>query len=121
MVKLILQKEGVEVGKRYHSPKRQLDILLCSSESIAWKRITMAGDGTSTLQAYSNIGELMVDKFITVKEEELSAKFVPLDKVSKSCAKYPSNEGRRSTTLNDEVLLDRVGECLMTLAATMID
>ena len=108
VAKLILQKEGFEVDKRYHSPKRQLDKLLRPSEAIARKLISMADDGTSTLQAYSHIGELMVDKFTTVIGEELSAKFVPYGKVFKSCTKYPSNEGRHCTTLLDDVLADRV-------------
>ena len=34
---------------------------------------------------------------------------------------YPHNEARHNATLRDEILVDRIKECLMTLAATMID
>ena len=116
MAKLILQTKGFEIGKKDNSHKRQLEKLLRSSETIAWKLINMANDGTTTLQTYSDIGGLMVDKFATVNGEKLSAKFLPFDKVFKTCTKYPSNEGKHSTTLNDDILADRVKECLMTLA-----
>ena len=34
---------------------------------------------------------------------------------------YPHTEARHSATLKDEILVDRVKECLVALAATMID
>ena len=88
VAKSILLRAGFEVDKRYHSLKRQADKVRYPSEPIAWKLISMADDGTATLQAYSFIGELMVDKFTTVSGQELSAMFGPFENVFKLCTKY---------------------------------
>ena len=81
----------------------------------------MADDGTATLQAYSFIGELSVDKFTMVSGQELSAMFVPFEKAFKLMTKYPSNEGKYYKPVIDGIIVERVKECLMTLARTIID
>ena len=81
----------------------------------------MASNGTTTLQAYSCIGELVVDKFTSVSGRDLRAMFTPFEKKFKLVTKYPSNEGRYYKPVIDGIIVERVKECLMTLARTMID
>ena len=93
---------------------------LRTSEPLAWKLISIDGDGTSTLQAYSALGVLQTgDTKIT--GEELSAKFLPFDKEFKTLVEYPSNEGKYNKEMKADIFADRVKEALMVLAATIID
>ena len=63
----------------------------------------------------------MADEILTIAGADLQAKYTKFEKVFKTLAAYPSNEGRHSQSLKDEVLVSRVKECMMTLATTMID
>ena len=59
---ILMEQHGFQIGENYHSPKRQSDPELRTSEPIAWKIVSIDGDGKPRLQPYSNIGELLVDE-----------------------------------------------------------
>jgi len=115
--KMILVDEGFEVGLNYYAKgHRALD----PSEPVAWKLISIAGNGSSKLQAYSGIG-VLVERYTTVAGEELAKNFGPFKKEFELCCGYPSNEAQHHVQMKNDILTCRVNECLVTLAATMID
>jgi len=63
----------------------------------------------------------VVDKFTSVSGKDLSAMFTHFEEKFKLSTKYPSNEGKYYKPVIDGIIVERVKECLMTLARTMID
>ena len=116
VAKMVLIDKGVEVGTNYYSPKA-----IGLEASRVWKLINVDGDGVVTLQPYSNIGELLVDKNTEIPGANFSAMYSPFDKQFKTIVAYPSNEAKHNKDLIDSVLVNRVKECLITLAMTMAD
>ena len=80
MAKMILLNKGFEIGKNYNI---RGDLL--PSMPIAWKLISIDGDGTSKLQTYSSIG-VLGDNYLTVTGEELSRDFAIVEKNSRCAA-----------------------------------
>jgi len=59
---MILLDQGFKIGNNYHAKGLWgLD----PSQPMAWKLISIAGNGSSKLQAYSSVGA-MVEKYKTV-------------------------------------------------------
>ena len=88
---------------------------------MAWKLISIASDGSSTLQAYSNVGVLIENSHVTVTGAELADQYNLYEKkfVLHDC--YPSREAHRVGSSKDNLIPERVRECMLALANTMID
>ena len=113
VAKMVLTAEGrFAVGENY---------ALKGEGKLPWKLISMDDEGKSTLQAYSNIGTLVIDKTVTITGADLAAKYIKYEKKFSTLVAYPSNEGKHCKSLHDEIIVGRVKECLMTLARTMTD
>ena len=80
--KMILLDQGFKIGNTYHAKG---PLASDPSQSMVWKLISIAGDGSSELQAYSGIGSL-VEKYQTVTGEELSGSFARFEKSSRCAA-----------------------------------
>ena len=91
------------------------------SEPVAWKLISIAGDGSTTLQAYSNVGALVEKSDATVTGAELADQFVLFDKKFLLHDNYPSDEAHHTGSSKTDFIPDRVRECMQVLAKTMID
>ena len=118
---VLIEQHGFQVGANYHSPKKQWDNGLRTSEPIAWKLISIDGDGKSRLQPYSTIGELLVDQETTISGEELMSKYTKYEKEFKMLVGYPQNEGKHCKEMFAEVFVDRIREALLVKAVAMID
>jgi hypothetical protein len=106
--KMVLSNKGYKEGGTY--TKAQQDVV--------WKLISIAGDGTSKLQAYSSLGQL-TEETIEITGAELARKYKAFDKSFKLLNEYPSNDGKHNKGLIGEVLEGRVKDCLLTLASTV--
>ena len=116
VAKMVLTGEGgFAVGDTY--------VLKVGDGELPWKLISIGDDGTSKLQAYSNIGELLTadDKTVTISGADLAAKYRKYDKKFSTLVAYPSNEGKYLKSLIDDILVSRAKECLLTVARTMTD
>ena len=116
--KMILLGKGFQIGNSYCAKgHRALD----PSEPIAWKLISIAGNGSTKLQAYSNVGALVEKKYATITGEELADQFALFEKKFVLCDSYPSHEAHHDVSSKADSIVDRVKECLLALAGTMID
>jgi hypothetical protein len=108
--KMVLSNKGYKEGSTYTKAK----------QSAVWKLISIAGDGTSKLQAYSSLGK-PTEETIEITGAELAQEYKAFDKSFKLLNEYPSNEGKYNKLLIGEVLEGRVKDCLLTLASTVPD
>ena len=117
VAKQILLNKGFEIGKNYMCKRKENSLV---ASPISYKLISIDGDGTSKLQAYSHIGVLGA-KYLTIAGERLATDFAIFEKKYEVNKNYPSNEARHDGKMKEDVLVGRVKECLVRLAATMID
>jgi hypothetical protein len=106
--KMALHNKGFSEGCTYVKAK----------QTAVWKLISIAGDGTSKLQAYSPLGKL-TEETIEITGVELAHEYKAFDKSFKLLNEYPSNEGKYNKLLIGEVFEGRVKDCLLTLASTV--
>ena len=118
VAKMILLSQGFQIGNVYCAKGHRASH---PSEPMAWKLISIAGDGSTKLQAYSNVGVLLENSDATVTGAELADQFVLFDKKFLLHDNYPSHEAHHTGSSKTDLIPDRVRECMQVLAKTMID
>ena len=119
--KMVLLGKGFKVGSKYtRKMVEDTNNTAAPSDHTIYKLLDIEGDGTCTLQAYSDFGEL-VGELEKVGGANLAARYKPFEKDFKFLEDYTGTEIKYNEAYQNDVCMHRVKDCLLTLALEMND
>ena len=124
--KMVLLGKGFRVGSKY-TKKMAEDTnnnnhlhTAAPSDPTIYKLLDIEGDGTCTLQAYSDFGEL-AGELEKVCGANFAARYKSFEKDFKFLEDHTGTEIKYHEVYQNDVCLHRVKDCLLTLALEMND
>jgi hypothetical protein len=124
--KMVLLGKGFKVGSKYtrkvveDTDNNTHPHTAAPSDPTIYKLLDIEGDGTCTLQAYSEFGEL-AGELEQVTGANLAARYKSFEKDFKFLEDYTGTEIKYHEGYQNDVCLHRVKDCLLTLALEMND